>query len=202
MKRSYIMALTSLGIALAAGLLYVNSLKQADGERERASSLPKEVPLPRTRDANETENGVNVIEWPADDHGASAAAEKNKETCIERLAADWEDFVEPFTALQDNPRKPTIADQICAREKFMKLPEERREEELLHALNLLPDASIELLNGLLFGNEVDSGVRYLIFCDIMNRDEVIKMPILRLIVKEPTHSCYVEASHILEIVDD
>lgn len=86
--------------------------------------------------------------------------------------------------------------------QFKSLPPAIQEENLNHALNLIPDANIILLSGLLFDKTIKPEFNELIFNDILNRDESIKLPIIRQVHKDRAHPCWSDAAWILDVTDE
>jgi hypothetical protein len=75
-------------------------------------------------------------------------------------------------------------------------------ENINHAVNLLPDETVSVLNGILLDAAQPAEVLGVIFHDLLNRDEAIKNPMMEEIVKNRKHPMYVESARILDIVKD
>ena len=118
-----------------------------------------------------------------------------------RLKA-WEDFLEPYFEETGTNREITVDEMIRTKELFDSLNEEQRSDEIGHTMNLIPDESIGLLYGILFDPAEGAEITDTIFCDILNRDEDIKMPVLRQLLKMKGHPCSEDAQHILSVVGD
>ena len=117
-----------------------------------------------------------------------------------------EKLVNAFDALVDSWMEPrdegvSLADSDAFVAAFRKLPEERREECLQRALNLVPDDNVMLLVGILMDKSIDQELVELVFNDVLNRDEVVKMPILREIFKDKSHPCWADTAWILDVTD-
>ena len=117
-----------------------------------------------------------------------------------------EKLVNAFDALVDSWMEPrdagvSLADSDAFVAAFRKLPEERREECLQRALNLVPDDNVMLLAGILMDKSIDQELVELVFNDVLNRDEVVKMPILREIFKDKSHPCWADTAWILDVTD-
>lgn len=118
-----------------------------------------------------------------------------------------EKLVDAFDALVDSWMEPrdagvSLADSDAFVAAFRKLPEERREECLQRALNLVPDDNVMLLAGILMDKSIDQELVELVFNDVLNRDEEVKMPILREIFKDKSHPCWADTAWILDVTDD
>ncbi|MCL1920597.1 MAG: hypothetical protein FWG50_05890 [Kiritimatiellaeota bacterium] len=102
------------------------------------------------------------------------------------------------------PKEPrvTLNDQLDIRDAFREMSEENRMEEVHHAMNLLPDESVEVMYGVLFDKTQPEDIMDVIFSDILNRDEGLKIHMLREIAKDKDHPLYAIAAHILEVTDD
>lgn len=106
------------------------------------------------------------------------------------------------TTTQPKEPRVTLEDQLRVRDAFREMTEENRMEEVHHAMNLLPDESIAVIYGVLFDKTQPEDIMDVIFSDILNRDEAIKILMMREIAKDPTHPMYEESVRILEITDD
>lgn len=117
-----------------------------------------------------------------------------------------EKFVDAFDALVDSWMEPrdagvSLADSDAFVAAFRKLPEERREECLQRALNLVPDDNVMLLAGILMDKSIDQELVELVFNDVLNRDEEVKKPILQEIFKDKSHPCWADTAWILDVTD-
>ena len=143
------------------------------------------------------------------------------ETPAEKAVKNWENVIAEFyeeteeddagetdedsKPKPDAPPKPprvTLDDQLRVRDAFRAMDEENRMEEVHHTMNLLPDESIAVIYGVLFDKTQPEEIMDVIFSDILNRDEDIKNPMMREIVKDETHPMYTESARILDVVDD
>ena len=120
-----------------------------------------------------------------------------------RDGSDIEALVDAFDALTDKWREPSdgrisIEDTQRFAEQFRRLPAARKEECLHRALNLVPDENIVLLAGILIDKTQGADFLQMIFDDVMNRSEAVKMPILRQICKDRSHPCRSAAAWVLE----
>ena len=134
---------------------------------------------------------VDADEEPADEPDADDEEER---------------LVEAFDALTDRWEEETgktvSMDDIAAFAKaFKALPEDRRDECIQRALNLLPDENVMLLVGVLMDRSVDEDIVVDVFNDILNRDDDVKEPILREILKDRSHPCWEDADWILDAED-
>jgi len=93
--------------------------------------------------------------------------------------------------------RKAIRDYLAA---LKALPEDDREMALSRALNLLPDENIGILAGILMDHEIWDGLVKLAYVEILNRDDKYKLPLLKMIVKDPKHSCREEAGLMLGIL--
>ena len=117
-----------------------------------------------------------------------------------------EKFVDAFDALVDSWMEPrdagvSLADSDAFVAAFRKLPEERREECLQRALNLVPDDNVMLLAGILMDKSIDQELVELVFNDVLNRDEEVKKPILQEIFKDKSHPCWADTAWILDVTE-
>ena len=82
---------------------------------------------------------------------------------------------------------------------FKALPEKVREEELHHALNLLPDENSLYLLGILMDTSLDKELKELVFNDFLNRADEVKQPMLKAVFKQKSHPCWADAAWILDV---
>lgn len=94
----------------------------------------------------------------------------------------------------------TVEEQEEVLELFRDLSPEAQNEQIHHAMNLLPDETVEVVYGILFDTSQPPEVIGVIFHDLLNRDEAIKNPVMEEIVKDKSHPMYVESARILDIV--
>ena len=121
----------------------------------------------------------------------------------EKLAVREETLVMAFDDLTDKWRAPVHSDVPMAEvenfhRQFKKIPDSRKEECLQRALNLLPDENIMLLAGILTDKEQPREYLELVFNDILNRDESVKIPLLELIYKDKEHPCWETTAWIFD----
>ena len=83
---------------------------------------------------------------------------------------------------------------------FKSVPIERREECLQRALNLIPDNNVMVLLGILFDKSVEKEFVQLVFDDVLNRDESVKMPVLQRVYKDCSHPCWDVTAWILDCI--
>ena len=85
---------------------------------------------------------------------------------------------------------------------FNAVPVSRRKGALHRALNLIPDANVALLAGVLFDKSQPKEIVREVFNDVVNRPEEVKEPILKEIAKDKTHPCYSDAQWIFEVTGE
>jgi len=176
---------------------------------ERLENLPPDSPEAQAlREVlYYTETGKNTVLAHDTDGDTPASGEQ--------ALQQWVGVIDTFrTALppsvassdegEDDPVYPEVteADRRIARALFKALPEEQQREETHHAMNLLPDETVSLMYDILFDKTQDEDVIVIIFCDLLNRDESIKNPVLEEIAKDKEHPMFTEAARILDITRD
>lgn len=85
---------------------------------------------------------------------------------------------------------------------FNDVPLLRKKECIRRALNLIPDANVALLAGVLFDKSQPVEITREVFTDILNRPEEVKKPILQEIFKDKTHPCCSDAEWIFEVTGE
>ena len=130
------------------------------------------------------------------------AAEPTEE---EKAEAKADEEVEAFDALTDKwmeakeGKAPTMEDIDAFVEQFRKIPADRKDECIHRALNLIPDENVMLLAGVLMDKGQDAETVDAVFSDILNRDESVKLPVLREVIKDTKHPCWKDAAWILDV---
>ncbi len=150
------------------------------------------------------------VEPDADEDSTESADEEEPEepkTEEELLAEEDERRVEAFDALtdkwmeQDNVEiSMKDMDEFAAALKSV--PDERKEECLRRALNLVSDDHFLLLAGILLDKTFDKELLSLVFHDLLNRNESVKDAILPKIEKDRDHPCNEDAKWILDATSD
>jgi len=137
-------------------------------------------------------------------NGKRVAATVSPKPDPETALKQWEDRLALYYAegakerVKDTP--VTTEEQAEIRELFNALTPEAKLENINHAVNLLPDETVAVINGILFDTTQPGEVIAVIFHDLLNRDESIKNPMMEEIVKNKAHPMYVESARILDIV--
>lgn len=170
-------------------------------------------------------DAVTGAKGQAADEDASDGSDDEDETPAEKALKRWEKIIETFYEESEEPEnkgggngggkggdnapgvgttspRVTLADQMRVRDAFRELSDDDKESEVHHAMNLLPDESVAVMYGVLFDKTQSEEIMDVIFSDILNRDEVIKNPMMRVIREDKDHPMYPEADRILEVVED
>ena len=155
------------------------------GKVARAGALPRE-------------------QQPEDPPSQSETGDDRGPDGMDAAEAAAEKVVKAFEDLTDALREPVGGDITLKRvddfvRKFKALPKERQDEELHHALNLIPDDNSLFLLGVLMDAEVDKEMKELVFNDFLNRSDEVKQPMLKAVFKQKTHPCWTDAAWILDV---
>ena len=131
------------------------------------------------------------------EEGAAVANEdERREVNEEKLVDDFDAITGKWT--DPAPNGVTMADVDGFTKSFRRLPKNRRDECIHRALNLIPDANVMLLAGVLMDKSMDGKIVEAVFHDVLNRDEDVKKPILREIFRDRAHPCWADAAWILD----
>jgi len=114
--------------------------------------------------------------------------------------------IETFEALTDvwmEPSKAGVTEKDIAGfvAAFHRIPKDRQDECVNRALNLIPDENVMLLAGLLLDKSLDKEIVETVFHDVLNRDESVKLPIMRQILMDKSHPCWEDANWIVDAQD-
>ena len=162
-------------------------LEVASGKKGKVGVRAAEAKTGREEDADEDDEPA---EEPTEEEKAEAEADK---------------VVEEFDALTDKWREtssgnpPTLAEVDAFVELFRKVPADRKDECIHRALNLIPDENVMLLAGVLMDKGQDPETIDTVFSDILNREEAVKLPVLREVIKDTKHPCWKDAAWILDV---
>lgn len=130
---------------------------------------------------------------------AQPPRDKPSEEARSQAVTEWETYVD---AVIEQAKSPTADQAIAFRDAFHKLASDERMEGIRTALNLLPDQQFPLLYPILFDKLEQRDLLDEVFCDALNRDENIKVPIMKEIIKDKEHPMYSDAMHILEVTGE
>ena len=102
----------------------------------------------------------------------------------------------------EKANSPTMQDIHDFAKKFKELPEDRKEECLQRALNLIPDDNVMLLVGILMDKSQKKDFAELIYNDVLNRSDDVKKPILKQIHSDKSHPCWADTAWILDVTGE
>jgi hypothetical protein len=215
-----------VGAALLAGVILVLFLKQrgaepglhvGDGVTLTPAVLPKRPSGPGEKGVVSPPGTTKPIRVPAKTTplkrvkagtlGKTAEPEAIRPVVDPATALkSWEDRLTLYTEEGAKERAKatpvTVKEQEELRDLFSDLSPEAQIENIHHAMNLLPDETVEVVFGILFDTSQSPEVLNAIFHDVLNRDEAIKNPMMETIAKDKTHPMYVESARILDIVKE
>ena len=214
MKKLAVLALVAVALAAVAVWLCTvarGPAGQTDLEREFERMEPNDkelgdfngdIPLEVTS-VKKGKAGARAAKAKAKDDGEDEPAVELTEE--EKAEAEAEKIIEEFDALTDkwmettsgNP--PTLAEVDAFVELFRKIPADRKDECIHRALNLIPDENVMLLAGVLMDKGQDPETIDTVFSDILNREESVKLPVLREVIKDTKHPCWKDAAGILDV---
>ena len=184
--------LASVAAAVVALLVFTRSSSVVPAE-ERTENAP-------TTEATAEPDAQSAGEEAEPTEPEEPAEEKSEEELREE--AD-EKLVDAFDSLTDRWMEKeggevTMKDMDDFVAAFKAVPDDRKEECLHRALNLVSDDHVLLLAGILFDKTVDKEHIELVFNDVLNRDEEVKKLILPKIYKDKTHPCWADTAWILD----
>lgn len=173
------------------------------GEPANRPSSATSASVAREEDdaARETSSDDAAQETSSDDDESKPEPEPQTEE--EKREAEEEKMVDAFDELTDawtdeSQKSVTLKDVDAFVAAFQRIPKERQDECIHRALNLIPDENAMLLVGVLMDKSIDKDVVETVFNDILNRDENVKMVVVRQIFKDKTHPCWGDAAWILD----
>lgn len=120
-------------------------------------------------------------------------------TPSERAVARWESLVDASMDLTD---RPAVAKAEAFKKAFDAMELEDQIDNIDYALNLLPDEQFPVLYLILFDKRQDPDILDAIFSDALNRDEVVKIPLMKELRKDKEHPMFFESARILDVFDE
>ena len=134
----------------------------------------------------------------ADEEGEKPEDEEEKPENAEPMSP-----ADAFDAVVDKWQEPsekgvTMDDVDAFAAAFRAVPKEGREDGIRRALNLIPDENALLLAGVLMDKSQEKDIVELVFNDVLNRGEEVKMPILKQIFKDKSHPCWADTAWIFD----
>ena len=222
MKKPVVWILVAVVIVAVASILICarvgRSPTQSDLEREFERMEPNDkelgdfkgmdIPLDVASDKVGKKRSAKAVDKPSakgnEDKGGEDEADVEL-TEADKAEAEAEKLVEAFDGLTDKwmkptpDRMPTMAEVDAFVEQFRKVPADRKDECIHRALNLIPDENVMLLAGVLMDKDQSSETIDAVFSDILNRDESVKLPVLREVIKDTKHPCWKDAAWILDV---
>lgn len=148
-------------------------------------------------DGAETSESDAADATESEDGDGESESEDDEE---EKLVNAFDDLTDSWT---DAERKPAeVSDIAKFVEAFRRIPDERKDECVHRALNLIPDEHVMLLAGILMDKSIDGEIVQTVFNDILNREDEVKKPILQEIFKDKSHSCWADVAWILDVTGE
>lgn len=186
------------GVALLALLVGVAVLRRDDTPRRVSDVITSDTPI-FTPDANRA--GTQAATPPVGDADNADEAEAADADSSETSSAE-----DAFDAVVDRWMEPqpdgvTMKDVEAFRVAFGRVPSDARDACLQRALNLIPDENALLLAGILLDKTQGRETIEAVFNDVLNRDEQVKLPLLKSIHKDRAHPCWADAAWILDVTD-
>ena len=215
MKTKLLILITPTALVLLAIALYL-----AFSGESTVTPSTTQFPTPQTKSAAEQEQtsterktttAAQKVEKTAApiDQTQSAAAHQQEEvtTAAEQDEQVAQQAVDAFDFLVDswqepNPNGVSLKDAENFRVAFSRLPTDQKMDGLHRALNLVPDENALLLASLLLDKTQDREVLDTIFSDVLNREDGVKMTILKSVHKDKAHPCWADTAWILDVTGE
>ena len=115
--------------------------------------------------------------------------------------------VEAFDAMyrhwgNQEPGQVTAEDAEKFAEAFRRLPEDEKDAEINHALNLVHDEDVLLFAYILLDKSQGEDTIRTIYNRVMNMDENLKRPVFKMIYNDKSHPCWTDAAHFFNVLPD
>lgn len=206
MKKVMIVSGIVAVIGVAVWLMWPTTAPIAAVEREAkevSRSNPGTVESGLDRQSADSEKvPESVVETPKKDDEPSESLTED-----EKGEAEREKRVEDFDNLTDKWMEPSskgvsMEDIDRFAKLFRQVPKDRQDECIHRALNLIPDENVMLLAGVLMDKSMDKEIIETVYSDVLNRDELVKKPILLEIFKDKSHPCWADTAWILDVTGE
>ena len=206
MKKVVIVSGIVAVIGVAVWLAWPTTAPVAAVEREAkevSRSNPGTVESGLDRQSTDPEKAPGtVVETPKKDDEPSESPTED-----EKGEAEREKCVEDFDNLTDKWMEPSskgasMEDIDRFAKLFRQVPKDRQDECIHRALNLIPDENVMLLAGVLMDKSMDKEIIETVYNDVLNRDELVKKPILLEIFKDKSHPCWADTAWILDVTGE
>ena len=198
MKKICIVAVIAAIVAVSVSVLVKTGTPEADGTppgnegngvaAERRASPIREAPSPEKRSGDEEK--PESAEPSAAETGPADPAE----VAVDAFDAETDRWMDA-----EGKDIPSMADVEAFAAKFREVPDEKKEECLQRALNLIPDGNVMLLLGILMDKSQNKDLVSLVYNDILNRSDEVKRPVLSAIYKDRSHPCWADTAWILDV---
>lgn len=210
MKMNKVWTVAAIAVAAVIAVVLLALLPSATSRRgalpgtsDQADKVSREIP-PRLLAEDSAAEEAAAEDQPDEEEEQQVDEPQTEE---EKLEAAAERKVEDFDNLTDRWMEPTksgvsMRDVDEFAKTFRAVPKERQDECVHRALNLIPDENVMLLAGILMDKSMDKEIVETVFNDILNRDEDVKLPIMREIFKDKTHPCWADVAWILDVTGE
>jgi len=183
-KRSFILA--STGIAIVAAVVTFALLQKTPSEPAGANATPAPAAADLPRDFLASASAPAV--------GAASASASAKPTPQNEIPA-WENQIDQV--LRSNVNEAQTAQILL--NILPTLPEDGQIEAANHIANLLPDENYAQAKPVLLNPNMPESVLSVLFTDLMNRSDPVKLHTFLDIAKIPNHPFHEEALSDLQI---
>ena len=125
--------------------------------------------------------------------GGSDAAADRADQAVER----WDTLVDLIVERQGKPGRTQLE---RVKKTFDELDPGDKLPAINQALNLIPDEQFSSLYPILYDKGEPEEVLDAIFSDALNRDEEIKIPLMKELRKDKSHPMFFESARILDVI--
>ena len=188
--------LASVAAAVVALLVFTRSSSVVPAEEQTEVATSDAATVEPDAQSAEEEAGPDEPEAPAEEK----SEEELREEADEKLVDAFDSLTDRW--MEKEGGEVTMKDMDDFVAAFKAVPDDRKEECLHRALNLVSDDHVLLLAGILFDKTVEKEYLELVFNDILNRDEDVKKLILPKIYKDKTHPCWADTAWILDVTGE
>ena len=179
-------------------------VEQAQGVTNKAGQVKREASVKEAKQAKKKkasnqDAGSGEQELQAAGAGKEEKVDPVKAAAAEKAVEAWEKLVDELVDTKD---APTLERMTSVKEAFDRLDKNDQMDAIYTSLNLLPDEQFTALFGILYDKSENAEVLDAIFSDALNRDEDIKVPMMKELVLDKEHPMFFESARILDVTGE
>lgn len=170
-------------------------------QKEKVSQISPSLrgPVPEKESGRKPHRIVPVDGGPLAGNTSSSSEERDAAADLrEKKLAAWDALVDRIAEMDD----VTLETGKELKGALNELDPEDKLPAVNHALNLVPDKDFAAFVPVLFDKGQSEEILDTIFSDMLNRDESVKIPLMKELRKDKTHPMFFESARILDAIGE